>query len=64
MDRGKMVVRMEDMEFRQDSIAEELKAIERELDAARHLNRQLRDAICEARKRDQQVLIERRRKPR
>jgi hypothetical protein len=41
-----------------------IRAFERELDAARHLNRELRDAIREARKRDHPLTIERRRKPR
>ena len=56
---------MEEMEPNVDRKTQELiRAFERELDAARHLNRELRDAIRDARKRDHQVTVERRRKPR
>ena len=56
---------MEDTEFHVDRETREvIRAFERELDAARHLNRELRDTIREARKRDHQLTIERRRKPR
>jgi hypothetical protein len=56
---------MEDMEFHVERETQELiRAFERELDAARHLNREVRDAIRETRKRDYQLTIERRRKPR
>jgi hypothetical protein len=55
---------MEDMELDADRTRELIRAVERELDAARHLTREVRDAIREARKRDRQLTIERRRKPR
>jgi hypothetical protein len=56
---------MEDTELHVDLDTTELiRAFERELDAARHLNRELGDAIREARKRDHQLTVERRRKPR
>jgi hypothetical protein len=56
---------MEDTELQVDRETQEaIRAFERELDAARHLNRELREAIREARKRDHQLTIERRRKPR
>jgi hypothetical protein len=56
---------MEDIKLHVDRETQELmRAFERELDAARHLNRELRDAIRETRKRDHQLTIERRRKPR
>jgi hypothetical protein len=56
---------MEDMELHVDRETQEvIRNFERELDAARHLNRELRDAIQESRKRDRQLTIERRRKPR
>ncbi len=60
-----MWILMEDIELHVDRETRELiRAFERELDAARHLNRELRDAIRESRKRDHQLTIERRRKPR
>jgi hypothetical protein len=55
---------MKDRDLRPDSAAEEFEEFERQLDAARRLSSKLRDSICEARQRDRQVLIERRRKPR
>jgi len=56
---------MQDIELHVDRDTTELiRAFERELDAARHLNRELGDAIRESRKRDRQLTIERRRKPR
>jgi hypothetical protein len=54
---------MKDMDL-PGSAAQELEQFERELDAARRLSRTLRKTICDARQRDRQVLIERRRKPR
>ena len=56
---------MEDMEPQVDRKTQELiRAFERELDTARRLNREFRDAIRETRKHDHQLTIERRRNPR
>ena len=57
------MVRLKGMDL-PGSAAEDLEKFERELDAARRLSRTLRETICDARHRDRQVLIERRRKPR
>jgi len=50
---------------RSDATNEEIiEACERELDTVRHLNRQHLEVTRDAWRRDRQVLIERRRKPR
>jgi hypothetical protein len=60
---------MEDREIPRDRQSEEyieeiIKAFERELDTARDLSRQHADTIRSSQRRDEPVLIERRRKPR
>jgi hypothetical protein len=56
---------MEDRDSGNDARIEELiRAFERELDAARHLNQEHTDTTRDAWRRDLQVTIERRRTPR
>ena len=56
---------MEDRDSDNDVRVEEIiKAFERELDAARHLNQEHADTTRDAWRRDMQIVIERRRKPR
>ena len=56
---------MEDRHSDDDVRIEEIiKAFERELDAARHLKQEHADTTRDAWRRDMQIVIERRRKPR
>jgi hypothetical protein len=55
---------MEDRDDNDVRIEEIIKAFERELDAARHLNQEHADTTRDSWRRDMQIVIERRRKPR